>query len=85
MYICIELIINFYYLVKMKKIALSIALVAMMGVSFVSCKDTAKEPTTEEVVTEEVVTEEAPAVEEVEVTEEAPAVEEVEVTEEAAN
>ncbi len=67
----------------MKKIALSIALVAMMGVSFVSCKDTAKEPATEEVATEEVVTEEAP-VEEV-VTEEAPAVEEVEVTEEAAN
>jgi len=36
----------------MKKIALSIALVAMMGVSFVSCKDTAKEPASEEVTTE---------------------------------
>lgn len=48
----------------MKKIVLSVALVAMMGVSFVSCKDTAKEPeaqveaTTEEVVAPEVVTEE---------------------------
>ncbi|WP_430613936.1 hypothetical protein [Flavobacterium sp. JP2137] len=39
----------------MKKIVLSVALVAMMGVSFVSCKDTAKEPAAEvEVVAEEV-------------------------------
>lgn len=49
----------------MKKIVLSVALVAMMGVSFVSCKDTAKEPAVEEtVVTEEVapeVTEEVEA------------------------
>lgn len=34
----------------MKKVVLSLALVAMMSVSFVSCKETAKE----EVVTEEV-------------------------------
>ncbi len=76
----------------MKKIALSIALVAMMGVSFVSCNETAKEaPATEEgvevveevtPVAEETITEEAPVTEETTeevVTEEAPA------TEEAAN
>ncbi|MDR2223239.1 MAG: hypothetical protein LBE34_10950 [Flavobacteriaceae bacterium] len=57
----------------MKKIALSIALVAMMGVSFVSCKDTAKEPAVEETTTTEEV---APATEEVApATEEAPATE----------
>lgn len=76
----------------MKKIALSIALVAMMGVSFVSCNETAKEaPATEEgvevieevtPVAEETITEEAPATEEG-ATEET-ATEEV-VTEEAAN
>ncbi|MCP1996877.1 hypothetical protein [Flavobacterium sp. HSC-61S13] len=69
----------------MKKIVLSVALVAMMGVSFVSCKDTAKEPaveveaTTEEVVAPEVVTEEvAPEV----VTEEVVAPEAATTTEE---
>ncbi|WP_309607866.1 hypothetical protein [Flavobacterium sp.] len=40
----------------MKKIVLSLALVAMMSVSFVSCKDAA--------ATEPAVTEEAPAMEE---------------------
>ncbi|MEC4115999.1 hypothetical protein [Myroides phaeus] len=72
----------------MKKIVLSIALVAMMGVSFVSCKETAKEPAQEEVTTE-TVAEEAPVTEEVATeevteevaTEEAPATEEVKAEE----
>lgn len=45
----------------MKKVVLSLALVAMMSVSFVSCKETKAE---EPAATEEVVTEEAPVVEE---------------------
>lgn len=38
----------------MKKVVLSLALVAMMSVSFVSCKETAKEETTTETTTETV-------------------------------
>ena len=78
-YICIELIINLLTKSKMKKVFLSLALVAAMSVSFVSCKEKEAEGT-----------EETPAMEEVapEVTEEvAPEVtEEVapEATEEAA-
>lgn len=45
----------------MKKVVLSLALVAMMSVSFVSCKETAKEETTETTTETEVVTEEPTA------------------------
>lgn len=47
----------------MKKVVLSIALVAMMSVSFVSCKETAKEETVEttETTVETPVEEAAPA------------------------
>ncbi|MFY8188290.1 MAG: hypothetical protein ACOVLC_10055 [Flavobacterium sp.] len=67
----------------MKKVFLSLALVAAMSVSFVSCKEKAEEgteveaPVTEEAPVEEPVMEEAP------VTEEAPATEEGATTEEA--
>ncbi len=53
----------------MKKVFLSLALVAAMSVSFVSCKEKAEEGTEVEAP----VTEEAPATEEGATTEEAPA------------
>ena len=65
----------------MKKVFLSLALVAAMSVSFVSCKEKAEEGTEVETTTEEVV--EEPVMEEAPVTEEAPATEEGATTEEA--
>lgn len=66
----------------MKKVVLSLALVAMMSVSFVSCKDAAKEePAVEETtVTEEV----APVLEEIAPVEAATPTVEAPATEEAA-
>jgi len=68
----------------MKKIVLSLALVAT--VAFVSCKDTAKEPTADEAVIEEAVIEETPTQEEAVIEEVAPAADaETPVTEAPAN
>uniref|UniRef100_UPI00404AB627 hypothetical protein n=1 Tax=Flavobacterium sp. TaxID=239 RepID=UPI00404AB627 len=73
-YICIELIINLLTKSKMKKVFLSLALVAAMSVSFVSCKEKEAEGTEEtmEEVAPEATEEVAPEATE-EVTEEAAA------------
>ena len=73
LYLCRELIINFYNKKKMKKLALSLVLVA--SVAFVSCKDTNKEAATE---VEQTATEAVEAVEDT-------ANEAIDATEEAAN